>query len=82
MRWLNWFETVSGVKGDLAGAAAYWYVAGLVLLFAVVWPRLSLENLVRSGLIAGIWATMGFVRYLGVISRSRAEGKTDLHVRH
>ena len=77
MRWWNWFETVSGVKGDLAGPAVYWYVAGLILVVAVIWPGLSLQNLVRSGLIAGIWATMGFVRYLGVMSRSRGGERAD-----
>lgn len=49
----------------------YEIVATLILLVAVMWPHLSLGNMIKGGLIAGIWAITGFIDYLKLIARSR-----------
>lgn len=62
----SWMEKVTGVQGPLAGPALYAMVASLIFLLDLFWPGLSMRQLIRGGLIAGIWATLGFVRYLSI----------------
>ena len=64
-----WMEKVTGVKRPYAGAAFYVYSAGVIFLSAILWP-LSLANMVKAGLVAMFWATMGLGRYLREVSRS------------
>lgn len=65
-----WMEKVTGVKRPYASAAFYVYSACVIFLFAILWPHLSEANMIKAGLVAMFWATMGFARYLREFSRS------------
>ncbi len=66
-----WMEKVTGVKHPYAAAAFEVYFGAAVFLFVILWPHLSLTNMIRGACVAAFWVSMGIARYVREVSRSR-----------
>lgn len=64
------FEQLTGVRPPFGQAALFEGIAGIIFLIALVWPNMSVTNLLKGLLIGGFWAVYGFISYLRVQSES------------
>ena len=59
-----------GIKPPFNQAAFCEVVAGLIFLVTLVWPQMSVANMIKGLLIGGFWAVFGFVQYLRALGES------------
>ena len=64
-------EQLVGVKPPFTQAAILEVVAGLIFMTALLWPHMSVTNLLKGLLLGGIWAVYGFISYLKTLRESR-----------
>lgn len=68
----SWIERLTGVSWPYTGVVFWEMLATAVLLVAIFWPNMSVPNMLKGGLVAGLFAVLGFIRYVTITTSGRS----------